>query len=45
MSQKRKKQRAARSAMQEKQAQTVVRWIFGIFVLIAVLTLLYVAFM
>ena len=36
MSQKRKKQRAAREAKQEKQAQTVVKWIFGAFVLVAI---------
>lgn len=45
MSQKRKNQRAARAAKQEKQAQTVVKWIFGTFVLVAFLALLYVAFM
>lgn len=45
MSQKRKNQRAARAAKQEKQAQTVVKWIFGAFVLVAILALIYVAFM
>ena len=43
MSQKRKKQRAAREAKKEKQAQTVVKWIFGAFVLVAILALIYVA--
>lgn len=45
MSQKRKKQRAAREARQEKQAQTVIKWIFGAFVCAAILAVIYIALM
>ena len=45
MSQKRKMQRAARREREEKQAKNVVKWICGVFVLVAVAALIYVALM
>ncbi|WP_199741408.1 hypothetical protein [Prevotella sp. OH937_COT-195] len=45
MSRKRKMQRAAHSAKEEKQAQNIVKWIFGAFVFVAVIMLIYIACM
>lgn len=43
MSQKSKVRQAKKEAQQEKQAKTVINWIFGILIVLAIITMIYYA--